>query len=76
MELKLVTSDNKVKTLDMEKFLEKIKKDSFFYFHKDTSYKDLQDLIDEIEKLGYSVYFREVKYTLEDNGYMYEMHIL
>ena len=76
MELKLVTTDNKIKTIDMEKFLEKVQKDSFYYFDKETSYKDLQDLIDELEKKGYSVYFREVKYSLEENGYMYEMHIL
>jgi len=76
MELKLVTTDNKIKTVDAEKFLEKVSKDSFFYFHRDTSYKDLQDLIDMLEKEGYSVYFREVKYSLEENGYMYEMHIL
>jgi len=76
MELKLVTSENKIKTLDMEKFLENIKKDNFYYFHRETSYKDIQDLIDELEKRGFSVYFREVKYSLEENGYMYEMHIL
>jgi hypothetical protein len=76
MELKLVTTDNKTKTVDLEKFLSKVKKDSFFYFSKETSYKNLQDLIDLLEKEGYSVYFREVKYTLEDDGYMYEMHIL
>ena len=76
MELKLVTSENKIKTLDMEKFLENVKKDNFYYFHRETSYKDIQDLIDELEKNGFSVYFREVKYSLEENGYMYEMHIL
>ena len=76
MELKLVTTDNKIKTVDLEKFLSKVKKDEFFYFSKETSYKDLQDLIDLLEKEGYSVYFREVKYSLEDDGYMYEMHIL
>jgi hypothetical protein len=76
MELKLVTTDNKTKTIDLEKFLSKVKSDSFFYFSKETSYKDLQDLIDLLEKKGYSVYFREVKYSLEEDGYMYEMHIL
>jgi len=76
MELKLVTTDNKIKTMDLDKFLEQVKSDSFFYFHRETSYKDLQELIEELEKRGYSVYFREVKYSLEDNGYMYEMHIL
>jgi len=76
MELKLVTIDNKIKTIDMENFLDKVKKDNFYYFHRDTSYKDIQDVIDELEKQDYSVYFREVKYSLEENGYMYEMHIL
>ena len=76
MELKLVTSENKTKSISLKKFLEKVKKDSFFYFDKETSYKDLQDLIDLLEKEGHSVYFREVKYTLEDDGYMYEMHII
>jgi hypothetical protein len=76
MELKLVTTDNKIKTMDMEKFLENVKKDAFYYFHRETSYKDLQDLIDTLESKNFSVYFREVKYTLEDNGYMYELHIL
>jgi len=76
MELKLVTTDNKIKTMDLEKFLEQVKSDTFFYFHRETSYKDLQELIEKLEEIGYSVYFREVKYSLEDNGYMYEMHIL
>jgi len=58
MELKLVTTDNKIKTIDAEKFLEKIQNDSFYYFSKETSYKDLQDLIDKLEELGYHVYFR------------------
>ena len=41
-----------------------------------TSFKDILDLADEIEKMGYKVYHREVKYSLEPNGYMYEIHIL
>jgi len=76
MELKLVTSNNEITPIDLETFLNQVKKDSFFYFHRETSYKDLQDLIEELEKKNYSVYFREVKYSLEENGYMYEMHIL
>jgi len=76
MELKLVTTENKIKEVEISKFLEDVKKDNFYYFHRETSYKDIQDLIDELEKKDYSVYFREVKYSLEDNGYMYEMHIL
>ena len=76
MKLKLIGSDNNIIEKTYEEFLKSIKPNAFFYFHKDTSYKDLKDLIDKLENDGYSVYFREVKYTLEDDGYMYEMHIL
>jgi hypothetical protein len=76
MELKLITTDNQTETISLEEFLKKIKEDSFFYFHNDTSFKDILDLADEIEKMGYKVYHREVKYSLEPNGYMYEIHIL
>mgnify|MGYP000031155156 CR=1 FL=1 len=76
MELKLVTTDNKIKSMEMDKFLEKIEKDSFYYFDRETSYKTIQDLIDELEKKDYSIYFREVKYGLEEDAYMYEIHIL
>jgi hypothetical protein len=76
MELKLVTTDNQTETISLEEFLKKIKEDTFFYFHRDTSFKDILDLAEEVEKKGYKVYHREVKYSLEDDGYMYEIHIL
>jgi hypothetical protein len=78
MELKLVGSNNNnIKTTELEKFLNECKTDSFYYFHRDTSYKNLMDLIDKLkEEKGFSVYFREVKYGLDENDYMYEMHTL
>jgi len=78
MELKLVGSNNEdIKTMDLEKFLDECKSDSFYYFNRDTSYKNLMDLIDKLkDEKGFSVYFREVKYGLDENDYMYEMHIL
>ena len=33
-------------------------------------------LVDALEKDGYNVYFREVKYGLADEEYMYEVHAL
>ena len=38
--------------------------------------KDLKDLIDKLENDGYSVYFREVKFGLDEGAYMYELHII
>ena len=76
MKLKLIEANNQVIEKDFEEFVKEIKPNKFFYFHKDTSYKDLKDLIDKLEELGYSVYFREVKYALDEGSYMYEMHII
>jgi len=76
MKLKLLNAKNEIIEKGFEEFLKDIKHNSFFYFHRDTSYKNLKDLIDKLEEEGYSVYFREVKYGLEDNAYMYELHII
>ncbi|WP_456480006.1 HP0268 family nuclease [Nautilia sp.] len=76
MTLKLISTDNNIVEKSYEEFLKEIKPNSFFYFHKETSYKDLKDLIDKLEADGYSVYFREVKYGLDENSYMYELHII
>lgn len=76
MTLKLISSDNKIIEKNFEEFLKEVKSNSFFYFHKETSYKDLKDLIDKLEEKGYAVYFREVKYALDEGSYMYELHII
>jgi hypothetical protein len=76
MTLKLIENDHNAKDISMEEFLKNVKSNSFYYFHKDTSYKNLKDLIDKLTEMGYSVYFREVKYALDEGSYMYEMHIL
>ena len=47
-----------------------------FYFDRDNSHKDMMSLVDSLEDEGYNVYFREVKYGLADDEYMYEVHAL
>jgi len=74
MTLKLIENDN-IKEISLEDFIKNVKSD-FYYFHKDTSYKTLKDLIDRLSEEGYTVYFREVKYGLDEGSYMYEMHVL
>jgi predicted secreted protein len=76
MKLKLIGADNSVTEKTYDEFIKDIKSNSFFYFHKDTSYKDLKDLIDKLEEDGYSVYFREVKFGLDEGSYLYELHII
>ncbi len=80
MTLKLAKHDlnarQKTITLeDMEKIMEK-EGQKIFYFDHDNAHKDLVALVEHFEDKGYSVYLREVKYGLDENDYLYEVHIL
>ncbi len=80
MELKLARENLKAKpkTIDLEKIKEAVDKEGnkIFYFDRENSHKSLMDMVDFFENEGYSVYFREVKYGLDENDYIYEVHIL
>ncbi|OPX26855.1 MAG: hypothetical protein B1H07_03340 [Campylobacteraceae bacterium 4484_166] len=52
------------------------KTDKLFYFDKNNTHKQIMDLIESIEKDNYTVHFREIKYGLEEEDYMYELHVL
>lgn len=47
-----------------------------FYFDQDNSHKNLVSLVERFEEKGLSVYLKEVKFGLDENDYMYEVHIL
>lgn len=80
MELLLARNElnEKPKKLQIEKIKEELKKDAqkIFYFDRDNSHKDMMALVETLEKDGFNVYFREVKYGLADDEYMYEVHAL
>ncbi|MDO5045703.1 HP0268 family nuclease [Campylobacter sp.] len=80
MELKLARNeiDAKPKTISLDKIEAAVAKDGqkIFYFDKDNSHKQLIALIEYFEEKGLSVYHRTVKYGLDENDYMYEVHIL
>jgi len=80
MELKLARTelDAKQKKIKLEKIEEILKNEGqkIFYFDKSNSHKDLVALVEHFENIGYSVYLREVKYTLDEEDYLYEVHIL
>jgi len=68
----------KPKKVQLDKIKEDLKKDGekIFYFDRDNSHKDMMALVDTLEDEGFNVYFREVKYGLADDEYMYEVHAL
>jgi len=80
MELKLARNElkTKPKPISLEKIEEEVEKegDKIFYFDRENAHKDLVDLVEYFENKGFSVYLREVKYGLDDNDYLYEVHIL
>lgn len=80
MEIKLARSaiKGKPKSTSVEKVEEVVEKEGqkIFYFDKENSHKDLVSLVEYFEDKDFSVYFREVKYGLDEGDYMYEVHIL
>lgn len=80
MELLIARNDlnEKPKKVQLDKIKEDLQKDGqkIFYFDRDNSHKDMMSLVDALEEAGYNVYFREIKYGLADDEYMYEVHSL
>ncbi len=78
MKLKLArtTLKAKPKAIELSKIEEMLPEKSIFYFDKDNSHKDLKALIEHFEEKGYNVYMREVKYGLNEDEYIYEVHIV
>lgn len=80
MDLKLARAEltAKPKSISLEKIESAVQKDGqkIFYFDKENTHKELIALVEHFEQRGFSVYHRTVKYGLDDNDYMYEIHIL
>ncbi|TQR29364.1 hypothetical protein DMB92_08355 [Campylobacter sp. MIT 99-7217] len=80
MDLKIARNlpNEKPKTISLDKIEATIDKEgqNFFYFDKEMSHKDLLAFVKHFEKKGLSVYHRVVRYGLDEDDYMYEVHIL
>ena len=78
MKLKLARASvtAKPKQIELSKIEDDLEKRSIFYFDKENSHKDLKSLIEHFEEMEYSVYMREVKFGLNDDEFIYEVHIV
>lgn len=80
MQLKLARTElsAKPKSVKLEELEEQVQKSGqkIFYFDRENSHKDLISLVEFFENKGLSVYHRSVRYGLNENEYMYEVHIL
>ncbi len=70
--------DQKPKKISFDKLVETLTQngEEIFYFDRENSHKDMMSIVDKFEDAGYSVHFREVKYGLADEEYIYELHVL
>ena len=78
MKLKLARTSTtaKPKMIEIDKIEEDLEKKSIFYFDKENTHKELKAMIEHFEGKEYSVYMREVKYGLNDDEFIYEIHIV
>ncbi|NPA30299.1 MAG: hypothetical protein GXO33_08960 [Epsilonproteobacteria bacterium] len=80
MELKAARTElnAKPKTITLEKIEKALEKEGqkIFYFDRENSHKDLMEMVEYFEGKGLSVYFREIRYGLDENDYLYEVHLL
>ena len=66
MELLLARNElnEKPKKVQLEKIKDELKKEAqkIFYFDRDNSHKDMMALVEALEKEGFNIYFREIKF--------------
>ena len=80
MQLKLARTElaskpKSVKIEDLQALVE-MSGQKIFYLDRENSQTDLAALVDFFDTKGFSVYQRIVRYGLNENEYMYEVHIL
>ena len=70
--------NQKPKKVELDKIKGELKElgEKIYYFDRDNSHKDMMALVDALEDEGLNVHFREVRYGLADDEYMYEVHAL
>ena len=80
MKLKLAKqhSDEEVGSVTLKEIeaMLKDKESLILYFDQENAHKDLIDLQEKFEDKDFSVSIKEVKYGLDENDYIYEVHIL
>jgi hypothetical protein len=80
MELKLARAEltAKPKSVAFDKLLDSIKQNgsAIVYFDKSNSHKDLMSVVKKFESEGFSVYLKEIRYGLDQEDYLYQVHIL
>jgi hypothetical protein len=75
MELLLARADKNQKPKKIDIASIEIK-NQILYFDRENSHKDMVKMVEFFEDKGLSVYLKEVKFGLDEEDYMYEVHIM
>ena len=69
---------SKPRKSSFDKLVEILEKDDgeIIYLDRENSHKDMIAIVEKFENIGYSVHFKEVKYGLADDEYLYQIHLL
>ncbi|PAF44687.1 HP0268 family nuclease [Helicobacter sp. 11S02596-1] len=80
MELVLAKTnlEEKAQKISLEKLAEKLQADNnrVFYFDPSNSHKDLLKAVSFFENKGRKAYLSEIKISLDEKDYIYELHII
>lgn len=80
MELKLAQNDldSKPKNITFEDIVSKVEANGSvaLYLDKSNAQKDIQKMLSNLEKHGKSVHLNELKFGLDKDSFLYEMHII
>jgi len=78
MKLKLArtTLESKPKAIELTQIEASLDTQSIYYFDKDNSHKDIMAMMEYFEEQGCNVYMREIKYSMDEGEFLYEVHIL
>lgn len=79
MDFKLAKQNlqDKSEKITLKQIQEIVKKEEkFFYFSNENSHKDLLKLTESFQKEGRNAYLREIKFGLDNEEHIYELHIL
>ena len=71
-----IDGENKVISQKEIEEIMKNKDSEIFYLDKDNSLKDIQKLKSFLEKNSKSTYFNEIRYGLDKDSFLYELHVI
>ena len=80
MNLKLarINLNDKPKTISLDEIEKQVKTkgNATFYLDRDNSLKDLEKIRSHFEKSTKSIYFHELRFGLDKDSILYELHII